>query len=339
MWPELSSSKSRYIMGLDKVDILENTIRRHNGLLGILLTDRTRTTAAKVHNILWATDSYNNHKPTDEINLDDVTGKHTYLIQPRIAKSKEEQKSRTRDKAEVFTPTSIVDEMNKQIDWSTGHWPANENNWQDYIKELRLEITCGEAPFIVNRYNAANGKKVLTLNERVGFLDRKLQTVSRFCKDKKSWLEWATIAYQCSYGYEWQGDNLLLARENLLYTFIDYWNDKFPNDKINLDRQVSPEKLQILEDIAIIISWNIFQMDGLKYVVPMSCKPMTLEIVDEIPPLLKILHPEDTNKTTVYHPKYCKGCYRKDPFSHNGKYVKIMDWQKQKTIKFVNLLS
>lgn len=316
-----------------QVDILENTLRRHNGLLDILLLDRTRTTASKTHNILWATDSYTNHNPKDEIKHEDVTGKNTYVIQPRIAKSKEEQKSRTRDKAEVFTPTSIVDEMNKQIDWSTGHWPTTDDNWQDYVKELRLEITCGEAPFIVNRYNAANGKKVLKLEERVGFLDRKLQIVSRFCNDKKSWLEWTTIAFQSSYGYEWQGDNLLLAHENLLYTFIDYWNDKFPNDKINLDRQVSPKKLQILENIATIISWNVFQMDGLKYVVPMSCKSEISQA--NIPPMLAILGEKPDKKAQK---KQCPGCAKNDPILHNGKYVRIMDWQKHKSIKFISLL-
>ena len=62
--------------------------------------------------------------------------------------------------------------MNRQIDWSSGNWPADESNWKDYVKELRLEITCGEAPFIVGRYNAANGKKkFLSLSDRVGFLD------------------------------------------------------------------------------------------------------------------------------------------------------------------------
>ncbi len=301
------------------VDVLENTLRRHDDLLELLLTDRTRTTNSKTHNILWATDSYVSHKPTDEIKIEDVTGKNTHLIQPRIAKSKEEQKSRTRDKAEVFTPTSIVDEMNKQIDWSTGHWPTNENNWQDYVKELRLEITCGEAPFIVNRYNAANGKKVRMLDDRVGFLDRKLQTVSKFCENKNSWLEWATIAFQCSYGYEWQGDNLLLARENLLYTFIDFWNDKFPKDRINLERKLATEKLEILREIATIISWNIFQMDGLNNIVPMS--GVVDEEVKEIPPMLLLLGEKP--------PK---------PKGKTPKYVKIMDWEKNKAIKFVSLL-
>ena len=321
-------------MPIGNVDVIENTLRRHDDLLAILLIDHTRSSKSKIHNILWATDSYQGHKSTDEIHLDDITGSNTRLIQPRIAKSKEEQKSRTRDKAEVFTPTSIVDDMNKRIDWSTNHWPTNENNWQDYVKELRLEITCGEAPFIVNRYNAANGKKVRKLDDRVGFLDRKLQTVSKFCKDKKSWLEWATIAFQCSYGYEWQGDNLLLARENLLYTFIDFWNDKFSSDKINLDRQVSSGKLKILENIATIISWNIFQMDGLKYVIPMSCKS---EITTpDIPPMLAILGEKPDKKAKK---QQCPGCAKNDPHLHNGKYVRIMDWQKQKTIKFANLLS
>ncbi len=316
------------------VDIIENILSHHSGgLLDILLIDRTRTTSTKTHNLLWATDSYADHKPTEEIKLEDVTGKNTHLIQPRITKPKEEQKSRTHDKAEVFTPKEIVNEMNKQIDWSTGHWPTTESDWQDYIKENRLEITCGEAPFIVGRYNAANGTKILKLSDRVGFLDRKLQTVSKYCDDKESWLEWATIAYQCSYGYEWQGDNLLLARENLLYTFIDYWNDKFPTNKINLDRQVSNEKLQILESIATIISWNIFQMDGLKFVIPMSCK--TEIETKEIPPMLAFLGEKPDKKTQK---KRCPGCARNDFFTHNGKYVKIMDWDKNKTIRFVDLL-
>ncbi len=319
-------------MTQQSVDIIENSIRRHNGLLDILLLDRTRTTITKPHNILWATNSYKNHEPKDEIQVKDITGENTHCIQPRIAKTKEEQKSRSQDKGEVFTPTNIVDRMNKQIDWSIGHWPTNDSNWQDYVKENRLEITCGEAPFIVGRYNAASGTKVLKLDDRVGFLDRKLQIVSKYCKDKDLWLKWATVAFQCSYGYEWQGDNLLLARENLLYTFIDYWNDKFPKDKINLDRKVSDEKLAILLKIAEIISWNIFQMDGLKYVIPMSCKS---ESVVEVPPMLLMLG-EKPNKKAAQ--KQCAGCTKGNPFLHNGKYVKIMDWKKNKTIRFVDLL-
>lgn len=322
---------------LFKTDIIENTLRMHDGLLELLLIDRTKTTPKKPSNILWATDSYPGHKPSDEIKVADITGLNTYLIQPRIAKPKEEQKARTKDKAEVFTPKEIVAQMNLQADWGGSHWPVTSDNWQDYVSELRLEITCGEAPFIVGRYNAASGKKVLKLSDRVGFLDRKLQVVSKYCKTKKDWLEWAIVAFKCSYGYEWQGDNLLLARENLLYTFIDYWNDKFPKSKINLNRKITSEKYEILLKIAEIISWNIFQMDGIKYVVPMSCSNAVAEGESEVPPMIYMLFPNEINKKTAKI-RSCNGCILNDPFKHNGKYVKIMDWKNNKTNKFVDLL-
>ncbi len=307
-------------MSKPEVDIIENTIRRHNDLLEILLLDRTRTTKRKSHNILWMVDSYAGHKAKDEIDIKDITGNNTYLIQPRIAKTKEEQKVRTKDRAEVFTPKEIVDEMNKQADWNSGHWPVSENNWRNYVLEKRLEITCGEAPFIVGRYNAANGKQVLKLSERVGFLDRKLQVVAKYASSKDAWLEWSLKAFECSYGYEWQGDNLLLARENLLHTFIDYWNDKFPEDKINLERKVSKEKTDILLKIAEIISWNIFQMDGINNIIPMSGVVEDKNL--EIPPLLLLFGEK---------PPKPKG---KKPI-----YVRIMNWEKNKTEKFDDLIN
>ena len=36
--------------------------------------------------------------------------------------------------------------------------------------------------------------------------------------------------------------------------------------------------------------------------------------------------------------KTCNGCILNDPFKHNGKYVRIMDWKNNKINKFVNLL-
>ena len=74
---------------IPKIDILENTIRRHSDLLEILLLDRTKSTRQRAHNILWATDSYAHHKATSEIEIADITGEYTLLIQPRISKSKE----------------------------------------------------------------------------------------------------------------------------------------------------------------------------------------------------------------------------------------------------------
>ena len=316
----------------ESADVLEDILHRKEDLLEILLLDHSKTWRTKNHNILWATNSYLHHKPNEEIQIPDITNENSKLIKPRIVKSKQEQKIRVHEKAEIFTPKDVVHEMNEKIDWNLGHWPAKDDNWQQYIQEKRLEISCGEAPFIVSRYNAANGKKVLKVSQRVGFLDKKLQVINEFCENKRDWIYWTTIAFQSSYGYEWQGDNLLLARENLLYTFIDYWNDKFPKDRINLERTVSEEKMQLLLKIAEIISWNIFQMDGLKYVIPMSCTNVT--IYEDLLPIDIALG----KKPKIIKQDICPGCKTGDIFKHSGKYVRIMDWEKGKTIRFVDLL-
>jgi len=301
------------------IDILENTLRRTGKLLDILLLDRTTK-----KNIIWATDSYEKlgteFAYKKQVKSDLVTGKYGLLIQPRAAKSLDEQRRRTKDKAEVFTPLKVVDQINKAVDISGLNRMANINNWQEYIRELKLEITCGEGPFIVSRYNPiAHTGKIIKLNNRVGFLDRKMKIVSSYCDKKNEWLFWAKEAFKASYGYEWQGDNVLLARENLLYTLIDYYKAKFKR----------LPSLLVQEKFAEIISWNIFQMDGLKYVVPMSCRHESKVILGE-----RTLFGE-TPDTVEKHE--CEGCKYNRPNKHNGKYVKIMDWSKNKTVRFVDL--
>lgn len=299
---------------IENADILENTLRRVGELLDILLIDQTTK-----KNMLWGTDSYEHlgeaFAPTAQMKPELVTGKNGKLIQPRAVKSREEQQRRTKEKGEVFTPLKIVEQMNKLIDAPV----INEANWLKYVAELKLEIACGEAPFIVTRYNPVAHGAVIKIENRVGFLDRKLQVLSRYCATPKEWLKWARVAFQSSYGYEWQGDNILLARENLLYTLIDFYLDKFGQKP----------SLSIQEEFAEIISWNIFQMDGLKYVVPMSCHhenkvtPVELTLFGKIP-----------ERFEEYE---CEGCKFNRPLKHNGTYVKIMDWTANKAIRFVDL--
>lgn len=305
------------MVGNEKADILESTMRQKGELLDILLIDRTTK-----KNIIWATDSYvqygKNFAPKKQIKPELVTGKfYGALIQPRAVKSLEEQRRRTREKGEVFTPLWIVNKMNQTID----QYPVNESNWQQYVSELKLEIACGEAPFIVSRYNPVAHGTIIKIENRVGFLDRKLREVSRHCGTKKEWLKWAKVAYQSSYGYEWQGDSLLIARENLLYTFIDYYYAKF-------GRMPS---LNVQHEFAEIISWNIFQMDGLKYVVPMSCRHESNFIPGET-----ALFWETPDVIEAFE---CEGCKFNRPTKHNGKYVKIMDWVNNKRVKFVDIAS
>lgn len=324
-------------MNVDRsIDISENTLRNRGRVLEVLLLDRTRYKPSQPHNIIWATDSYIGHgkdySPTKQIKREQITGVNGSVIQPRAAKSREEQKYRTKDKAEVFTPLKIVKEMNMAINWAGGNWPATESSWQDYIKERRLEIACGEAPFIAGRYDPANEKAVVTdTKKRVGFLDYKLRTVSEFVDNKKDWLKYAEIALKASYGYEWQGDNLLIARENILQTMDDFYTDFCANKlKFKTVHKLSDEQL---EQFAEIISWNIWQMDGLKYIIPMSCKKKITkrEVVSRnqlsFPLRLK------TKKQIIE----CEGCRTGNPQKHTGRKVRIMDWESGKTARFVDL--
>ena len=78
----------------------------------LLLRDRTTR-----RNIKWGTDNYLSvsplYTPESEINESDLK---SVSILPRVKKSAEEQLSRTRDKAEVFTPSWICAIQNNQVD-------------------------------------------------------------------------------------------------------------------------------------------------------------------------------------------------------------------------------
>jgi hypothetical protein len=299
------------------IDVHEDNLLQRDDLLIILLQDKTTG-----NSILWATDSYetNGHlfAQTANITPDLITGVLGSLIQPRAVKSKTEQLYRTRDKAEVFTPLAIVKQMNDACDVKR----VTKINWQEYVGQLKLEITCGEAPFIVSRYDPVSDKqKLLPLAERVGFLDKKLCVISKYCHDQDEWIAWAKIAFQSSYGYEWQGDSLLIARENLLYTFIDYYEDKFKK----------PPSIELQKEIAEIIVWNIFQMDGLKGVIPMSCK--TEQVI--VKGAETLFGKEDDHVVE----SSCTGCENKTLINHNGSYVNIMDWRDKKIKRFVDIMN
>jgi hypothetical protein len=307
---------SNQVINPQEIDIREDYLLKKDHLLKILLQDKTTG-----NNILWATDSYEQkgkkYAPLAPITSDLVTGQNGQLIQPRAIKSKEEQLLRTKDRAEVFTPLSIVKQMNDACDTMR----LTKNNWQKYVALLKLEITCGEAPFIVSRYDPVSEiQELLPLSNRVGFLDKKLSVVSKYCNTQDEWIKWAKIAFQSTYGYEWQGDSLLIARENLLYTFIDYYQDKIKENPSS----------ELQKEIAEIIVWNIFQMDGLKYVIPMSCKTEKVTIKGA-----ETLFGKEDDRIEE---KRCQACENKTYKNHNGVYVKIMDWTKNQSIRFVDII-
>lgn len=299
-------------------------------------------------NIFWATDDYASlgeaYSYNAPITIPCITGDNGLVIVPRVLKSIEEQFNRTKDKAEVFTPSWLCNTQNNLIDeaWfgrknvfnfehpETKTWIATTNHisfpdgksWREYVRLTRMEIACGEAPYLASRYDTTTGE-LIPLPQRIGMIDRKLRVISENTDNSGEWLRMAQEAYKNIYAYEWHGDSLLLAREALLITFIEYYTEKFGKKP----------QLRSVKYIAYIIGWNVFQMDGLKGVVPYSCK--NGQVVTE-----QTLFGE-TEQTLV-----CPGCQNGDLMTHNGIYCLIRDWgqkdpmtgQRNRKIRFIDLL-
>ncbi|GAK36526.1 hypothetical protein [Bacteroides graminisolvens] len=328
----------------NNVDISENDIfQRYPETLEKLLEDHTTH-----ENIFWATDSYTDKgdgfQYHETITIDKITGNNGMMIRPRAIKSKEEQIGRTKDMAEVFTPSWVCNAQNNLVDeawfgrkdafnvedthaktWKSTVGPIQfpeGKTWKQYVRATRMEITCGEGPYLVSRYDTTTGD-FIPVEERIGLLDRKLRVISENTETSGEWLEMAQEAYKNIYAFEWQGDNLLLAREALLTSFIEYYQAKFGKEPL----------LRSILYIAYIISWNVWQMDGLKGVIPGSCKNG-----------IKIV--EHNLFGEVENTVFCKGCKEETYIGHNGIYCQIRDWglkdpktgENNKKIRFIDLI-
>lgn len=248
--------------------IQDEILRLHAmGLLDRLLEDKTTK-----GRILWATDAYEGRGPEYRRNRPItpalITGENGDVIKTRARKALEQQTERTRRHAEVFTPLAVIEQMVRLADaawfgrkrdgFDEERIPfTRKKNWRRYVDARRLEITCGEAPYLVTRYDAATGE-ALPIAARVGLLDRKLRAVNENAADEAAWRKWALRAFQSTYGYEFQGDNVLIARVNLLMTFEEYLYARWK-------RKPTAEEYRT---IANVIAWNIWQMDGLTGAVP-----------------------------------------------------------------------
>lgn len=246
-------------------------------------------------NIIWATDPpeelqtvmYEPVTDRSQITTQQLGLTHYEVVLPRMMKQTDTQQQRTRKKGEVFSPAWVCNKMNNALDadwfgalgteqttgqftvelpqgWQTVETPVQfpacggkTPAWVQYVQSRRLEVTCGEAPFLASRYDAATGE-MIPVARRIGILDRKLRVVSENAATEDEWRKYATHAVQSTYGYEYQGDNLLLARVNLLLTYAEHLQARW-------QRKPTKEELQ---PIANIISWNLWQMDGLRLSVP-----------------------------------------------------------------------
>ena len=301
-------------------------------VINVLLEDKTTG-----KNVVWATDAYAargpGYGPEDPITKSAFIGDDPVLIQPRIEKDAQEQQARTKKKAEVYTPSWLCNKMNNYCDaeWfgrpdvfnnenGGGAWTAQDDSiqfnekkgrktkeWQKYVDSRRLEITCGEAPFLVSRYDAATGD-ILPIDQRIGILDRKLRVVDENTTTESDWLKWAQRAVESCYGYEYQGDSLLIARNNVLMTFYDYYTERWKK---------LPEK-RLFKKIANIVAWNIWQMDGLNDAPPFG----KTVLKTPLPPLLQQFA-EDVELESA------EKVYEKP--------AKIKNWRSNKSLLFIEL--
>lgn len=309
-------------MNIAEISLINSAKLLYGGtILPVLLLDRT---ARK--NIVWATDEYKteNNRLNASVSIDirDITGEFSNRIRPRYSKSLESQKDRTKKKAEVFTPSWICNQMNNVIDddylgykeafntpiektWKTSKTPiifSDKRSWKEYVDLTRLEITCGEAPFVTSRYYPSTGE-MIDVEDRIGFLDRKLRVVAENAADEDEYKKWSLRSIQSSYGYEYQGDNLLIARINVFMTWYEHYLKK-------LEKEPSLEEAK---EAAKIVSWNFWQMDGLTGAIP--TKPLCesdqitiFELLGETPIITK----EET-------------------------YSKIYDWRANQSLSYISL--
>lgn len=337
----------------NEIDINENDLlHRYPDVLQTLLRDHSRFNNLRDQlcraggtpeeaegredecHIIWATENYEpfgkGFRYHDQITIDNITGENALIVRPRVMKTLAEQTQRSKDMAEVFTPSWVCNAQNNLVDeawfgrpnvFNTEYtdemgehlWTPTEGKivfendnpertWLAYVKDIRMEMTCGEAPYLVSRYDTVSGK-CIPVSHRIGLLDRKLRVISENVEDKAEWMKMAKTALKAIYGFEWQGDNLLLAREAVFYTIIDYYKEKFGEE---------PPK-RSLAGLAYIISWNLWQMDGLKMVVPDTCH-------DDVLVSQSLFGGEE--RTIIP----CQGCKTGNHCLHNGIKCRIRDW-------------
>ncbi len=299
-------------------------------LIKILLTDQTTKKF-----IIWASNDYaaygDAYQATEQIYPSLLSGSYAKLIQTRVQKADHQKSDRTKNKAEVFTPAWICNAQNNLIDekwfgkpdvfnqsvgttWITQKgkitFPDDKNKtWQKYADAKRMEISCGEAPYLVSRYDVSTGAPI-PLPDRIGLLDRKFRIISENTNAEEDWLFWAYRALESVYGYEYQGDNLLLARLNLFLSFLEYFRDSISR---------APTFWE-MRRAATIISWNLWQMDAF------TCSPPVRPV------------PEEFIKTDIFYDTPDELIKPYTPPIPNATLCKIKDWRSKTILTYYSLL-
>lgn len=215
-----------------------------------------------------------------------LTADKSSVIVPRCIRNSIENNNKQKNKGEVYTPDGIINFMLNDIDermlktngvfndavtdengyaktWNSIHnkFDIGEKNaeWYTYVALTYIEITCGEGAFITRRYNQIDGEEIEP-SDRFGFLDRKLEIIrrNRTSETAQEELIWLTLhALAATYGYEYSGKSLLIARINVYLTATEF----LQSNGIELTNGIK-------DAICQIITQNIIQMDGITMLAP-----------------------------------------------------------------------
>ena len=255
---------------------IDGVVRDNPRLLAILLRDQSLSGQGLSANISWATDDYG-YPHSSPILIEQVSGVNRDIIQPRVYKHESLQTARAKDRGEVFTPAWICNAQNNLVDqhWfgysnvfnteitldnGTHTWQTRQErvefpedkSWMKYVRCRRMEMACGEAPYLASRYDTTTGEHI-SIDNRIGIFDRKMRVVNENTPtqptkfNKRHWLRKAYQALQSVYGFDWQGDNVFLSRETLLISFCEYY----------MARWGRMPHLSAIVKAAEIIAWNI----------------------------------------------------------------------------------
>ncbi|WP_302950175.1 Eco57I restriction-modification methylase domain-containing protein [uncultured Selenomonas sp.] len=281
------------------VGIQDEILRLHaKGLLAPLLADKTTK-----RNIIWATDAYRSlgfpYERTQEIRPALITGEHSDVIKTRARKEMEQQSERTRRHAEVFTPLAVCRQMIGDVD--AAYFGGADPFMADGVPSARVSF-----PRRRKWQHYVATMEGVPLAERQGVLDRKLRIVCENTADETEWMRWTVRAYQATYGYEFQGDNLLIARVNLLMTFEKYLRARWRR------KPTAQEYRAIIRTIV----WNLWQMDGIRGSIPYAeeSEPMELMLFDL---------PEEIEELRLFP-------------AHTGEMppVRIYDWRRKSGLEY-----
>lgn len=185
-------------------------------------------------------------------------------------------KDRVKKNGEVFTPDEIVNDMLDMLDTEMASKrclsDVNEIDDYEYIKDIRLEPTCGDGAILVR------------------ILDRKLGRVQKIQQQGGDWKEALLYSVASIYGVDITADNVVMSKRRLLEVIETGRTDVLC---INSDKPVTWQSdgfeldNELRKLIQLILDYNIQCGNTLTgeqykiYCTGFDCWTCSIDLVDE----------------------------------------------------------